>query len=182
MSKATKTNFNKRLQRLILSLGVHFMVYARCGETTFCSIYGIASYYGAALFQVCSYILTLDLRMHVINLISVHFSERFIVGTKLLQMHASKSENRNSLKKEVKNSYWKLVPSVCFFDWNWVNKSLLPAKSVLISHIILISKHQTKNIRKKTYFLKSWRISIRIQVKKVNCLTFLFNPILSYFI
>ena len=85
-----------RLQTLILSLGVHFMVYARCGETTFCSIYGIASYYGAVLFQVCSYVLTLDSRMHVINLISVHFSERFIVGTKLLQMHASKSENRNS--------------------------------------------------------------------------------------
>ena len=57
-----KTNFNERLQRLILSLGVHFMVYARCGETTFCSIYGIASYYGAVLFQVCSYVLTLDLR------------------------------------------------------------------------------------------------------------------------
>ena len=42
--------------------------------------------------------------MHVINLISVHFSERFIVGTKLLQMHASKSENRNSFKKELENT------------------------------------------------------------------------------
>ena len=90
------------------------MVYARCGETTFCSIYGIASYYGAALFQVCSYILTLDLRMHVINLISVHFSERFIVGTKLLQMHASKSENRNSLKKRSEEQLLE-VSAICLF-------------------------------------------------------------------
>jgi hypothetical protein len=117
MSKSTKLNFNKRLQRLILSLGVHFMVYARCGETTFCSIYGIASYYGAVLFQVCSYVLTLDSRMHVINLISVHFSERFIVGTKLLQMHASKSENRNSFRRKKWNT---AIESCCDLFVFWI--------------------------------------------------------------
>ena len=81
------------------------------------------------------------------------FKKIYIVGTKLLQMHTSKSENRNSFfKKRSEEQLLDFTAIFLFFRSEFrvefvKDKSLLSAKSFLISHIILIFKHQAKNIR-----------------------------------